>query len=98
MHEIIFDRKKHAWNLNEKKFMVSERDVSFDMNYRIINPETGKSMEFNLSHSTGPEFDPKTRWVYTNEDAGISLEVCNDPEITKRAAEKYLEAKIGKNH
>lgn len=97
MHEIIFDRKKHAWDSAARKFRVSEKDVAFAIDYRIVNTETGKSMDFHFSHSTGPEFDPNTKWIYINNDSGIALEVCNDPEITKVAAEKYLEAKLRKN-
>jgi hypothetical protein len=51
-------------------------------------------MDFHLSHSTGPEFDHSTRWVYVNESSDITLEICNDPGITGEAARRYLEAKL----
>jgi len=94
MIEIIFDRKKHGWVSSDRKFLASERDVPFSTVYRLINPETGKHMDFHLSHSTGPEFDHSTRWVYVNESSDITLEICNDPGITGEAARRYLEAKL----
>jgi hypothetical protein len=96
MTEILLDLKKHAWDPNQATFIMSERDVPFDTSYSIKNPATGKSMKFDFEKSTGPEFDPATKWIYWNLEKNIKLEVCNDPEMTKAAAQRYLSAKTKK--
>jgi len=97
MTTIEFNDKKHTWGLEKKVFTVSERDVPFDTTYEIRNPKSGGKMKFEFSHSTGPEFNPQTKWIYYNSDKTVTLEVCNDPEIVRRAAENYLKSKLGKN-
>ena len=97
MTTIEFNDKKHTWDLEKKVFTVSERDVPFDTTYEIRNPRSGGKMKFEFSHSTGPEFNPQTKWIYYNSDKTVTLEVCNDPEIVRRAAENYLKSKLGKN-
>jgi len=52
-------------------------------------------MVFNFSHSTGPEFDPTTEWVYTSQE-GIEFRVCNDAHITAQNARAYVKAKQGR--
>ena len=96
MHNIIFDKTKHVYNSQTKTFIMSERGIPFDTSYTITNPKTGKSMLFDFTHSTGPEFDPNTRWVYKSPDKTITLEVCNDRQMTKIAADAYLTAKLRK--
>lgn len=84
-----------GWSYNKETstFKVSEKILPFDTTYNIKNPATGKEMIFEFSHSTGSEFDPKTRWVYKSKGGSITLEVCNDEEMTKANAENYLKAK-----
>jgi hypothetical protein len=89
---INFDSKKHYYNKEEKLFSVSERTVDFDTSYLLVNPETGKAVEFNFTHSTGPEFEADTKYIYKSKD-GLTLEVCNDRQITSIRAEMYLAAK-----
>jgi hypothetical protein len=74
---------------------MGERGIPFGTSYVIKNPNTGGTKKFEFTHSTGAEFDPKTRWIYKSED-GIVLEVCNDEEMTKIAADVYLKAKLKK--
>lgn len=93
MLTIHFDSEKHVYNKSQKLFVVSERDVSFDTSYKMINPKTNNSVEFDFSHSTGPEFDPKTKYVYKSKD-GLTLEVCNDTFISAIRKQHYLEHKI----
>lgn len=71
---------------------MSEKGIPFDTEYLVLNPITQNQKQFKFSHSTGPEFQPSTRWVYKNDD-GLTLEIHNDVEITKKAAQAYLEAK-----
>ena len=92
MITIHFDSKKHYYDKETKMFSVSERDVSFDTSYLLVNPETGKAVEFIFSHSTGPEFDADTKYIYKSEN-GLTLEVCNDRQITSIRAEMYVAAK-----
>ncbi len=88
---ILFNPKKHTYEKNTKTFSVSEADVQFATEYRIINPKTQGEMEFTFSHSTGPEFDPNTKYVYKSGE--YTLEVCNDKQITEHRAKLYLQAK-----
>ncbi len=83
-------------DLEKKMFNMHEGQVLFDTTYEIINPKSGGRMKFEFLHSTGPEFNPMTRWIYYNSDKSVSLEVSNDPEITRRAAEAYMKGKLGK--
>ena len=92
MTTITFDSKKHVYHKLQKLFSMSERDVTFDTSYEIVNPKTGNSVVFNFTHSTGPEFDPETKYIYKSDD-GLTLEVVNDKHITKVRAQMYLEAK-----
>ena len=89
-------------NLKEVKFLVenrtirvSEKEVPFDTEYDVISSKTGDSMKFRFSHSTGPEFDPTTEWVYTSQE-GIEFRVCNDPSLTAQNVMTYLKAKGGR--
>ena len=83
----------HRWDKDARVFFFSEKHVSFSTEYEIINPTTGNSETFIFSHSTGPEFDPKTEWIYTNAKLGIHMSVGNDPKITAANAKAYLNAK-----
>jgi len=78
-----------------KTVFVSEKDVPFDTAYWVRSPKTGTTKEFRFVDCTGPEFDPKTVWLYKSED-GHHFGVCNDVEITKQHAENYLKHKLGK--
>lgn len=93
MKTITLRDTNHTWNPLKSTITMGERDVPFDTSYRVINPKSGGSMDFEFSHSTGPEFNPQTKWIYYNSDKTVVLEVGNDPEITKRALEAYLETK-----
>lgn len=97
MHNMIIDLRKikYQYNKETKTIVISEKDTMFATNYTVISDKTGETKLFELSHSTGPEFDPKTRWVY-KDDSDITLEVCNDKQMTKMASKLYLDAKI--NH
>jgi hypothetical protein len=95
-------RRMKRVNLKEVRFSVetgiikvSEKDVQFDTQYEVVSAKTGNSMVFNFSHSTGPEFDPTTEWVYTSQE-GIEFRVCNDAHITAQNARAYVKAKQGR--
>jgi len=92
MNTIIFDSKKHNYNKETKTFTVSGKDVAFGTSYVVKNPKTNGEVTFDLSHSTGSEWDPKTMWVYKSKD-GITLMVGND-EVTPAHADAYLQAKL----
>ena len=89
---VILKKGNFGYDKDTRTFTMSEKDVMFATKYEIKNPDTGNSMEFNFTHSTGPEFASDTKWIYKSTE-GYTLEVCNDPEITKKAAENYLAAK-----
>lgn len=85
--------------LDRSKIHTSESQLPFDTEYIITSPKTGVEKTFKFSHSTGPEFDPNTQWVYY---AGSSVSgdlftliVHNEKEITKNRAQAYLLAKLG---
>ena len=83
-----------AYEADRKCFVVSEKDVRFATTYMLIST-SGAQKKFDMTHSTGNEFDPNTRYVYKSED-GLLLEVCNDADMVKTAAANYLAAKTRK--
>ena len=93
MYTINLDKTKFVYDSNRKTFIVSEKGIPFGTEYEILNPKTGGSRKFKFTNSTGSEFDPNTKWIYESND-GILLEVCNDKQMTKIAAENYLKAKL----
>ena len=65
MTQIIFNSKYHKWNSKTREFSMSERHVpGFASEYSILNPASGKSCIFKLSHSTGSEWDPETKRLF----------------------------------
>ena len=94
MIHITFNKTKHAYVDADKKFTMSEADVpGFATEYKILNSETDNGMIFKFTHSTGPEFDPETKWVYLS-DEGYTLEVCNDPKMAEAAKRSYIKGKF----
>lgn len=88
--------------LSDKKYSVengiirvSEKEVPFDTTYEVISPKTGAQKRFKFVCSTGPEFDPKTEWIFKSEE-GYKFHVCNDKAMTERAATNYLNHKLQK--
>jgi hypothetical protein len=85
--------------LDRSKIHTSESQLPFDTEYTITSPKTGVEKTFKFSHSTGPEFDPNTQWVYyagSSESGDLfTLIVHNEKEITKNRAQAYLQAKLG---
>ena len=92
---IDYEKNKLSYNKDTKSFIGSEKGIQFATTYTLTTPKGG-SKEFKFTHSTGPEFDPKTRWVYKSDD-GYTLEICNDAEITKMNAANYLKSKTQRN-
>ena len=92
--EINLNKVPYNYDPLTSTISVSERDVRFATTYEVLSKKGNKKI-FELSHSTGPEFDPKTRWVYKDAD-GILLEVSNDPITTRKLASNYLAAKTGR--
>mgnify|MGYP003350680025 CR=1 FL=1 len=87
------DLKKVPYSVKNKVIYVSEKNVPFGTKYSVISDKTSETKEFNFECSTGPEFDPKTEWVYKSSE-GFKLHICNDAEMTKIAADNYLKAKL----
>lgn len=87
------DLNNVPYKVKDKIIYVSEKNVPFDTNYMVTSDKTGNQKLFQFECSTGPEFDPKTEWVYKSNE-GIKLHVCNDAEMTKRNAQNYLTAKL----
>ena len=92
---IQIDLKKILWSFEKGIITISEKDVAFGTTYNVISPNTGVGKLFEFTHSTGPEFDKNTQWIYKCDD-GIQLAVCNDAQMVKKAAEEYLKAKLRK--
>jgi len=90
---INIQKDQISYNASTKTFSVSGKRVKFGTKYTLVNSLTGNTMDFWLSHSTGSEWEPETKWVYQNEE-GYTLEVGND-DVTSKHAENYLRAKIG---
>lgn len=94
------DLNKIPWSFDMKTspkgvITISEKDVPFGTEYNVTSP-TGNSKVFKFTHSTGPEFDVNTKWMYKSDD-GLQLAVCNDADMVRAAAAAYLKAKTG-NH
>lgn len=94
---IQIDLKKIPWSFDVKisekgVIVISEKDVQFGTEYNVISPNGGQKV-FKFTHSTGPEFDPKTQWIYKSDD-NLQLAVCNDAKMVKVAAENYLKGKL----
>ena len=104
MTTISIDAKKTtnvlSFNTAENAFYGSEKDIPFATQYKIINLQTKKFEVFEFMHSTGPEFDPETQWIYKSIEkiGGIRLIICNDLKITKLNAAAYLEHKHKLKH
>lgn len=94
MRVVKLEGKKYS--VKDGVIRVSEKEVPFDTVYDVISPKTGVQKRFHFKESTGPEFDPKTEWVYESED-GFYFRLCNDAEMTRIAAEAYLQAKTLKH-
>jgi hypothetical protein len=95
MYTIELNKHIYAWNSKEMCFTMSEKGIPFATKYTIRNPKTGANKLFTFKYSTGPEFDPSTKWIYETS-CGIKLEICNDATMTAVAARKYLGAKLAK--
>ena len=85
-----------AFKKEDNTFYGSERDIRFDTSYEVKNVTTGKSEIFDFKQSTGPEFDPDTKWLYESK-SGIKLVIGNDPRITKASAKAYLDHKLNRD-
>ena len=96
MFRIDVSKYPGSWSKDSKTFTMSETNngttIPFGTQYEVFNPATNSVKVFEFTHSTGPEFASDTRWVYKCED--MLLEICNDPEVTKRNAAAYLKAKM----
>lgn len=89
---ISIQKDQISYNASNKTFSVSGKRVKFGTKYTLTNELTGNTMDFYFSYNTGSEWDPETKWVYTNEKNYI-LEVGND-DVTPKHAENYLKAKM----
>lgn len=85
--------KNIPWSFKNGIIIISESSVPFATEYNVISPNTGVGKLFKFTHSTGPEFDPNTQWLYKSDD-NIQLAVCNDTQMVIKAAENYLRAKL----
>ena len=93
MTQVEYNKNTMTYSESIKLFSVSELNIGkFDTSYRIWNPITKHGKVFNFTHSTGPEFEDDTKYVYKSDD-GFILEVANDPVLIKRRKINYLNAK-----
>lgn len=91
----VIDATKAVYDTRTSVFHFSEKDtVQFDTEYIVRNPRTGGEMSFEFSHSTGPEFEPDTVWVYKS-DNHIKLVIHNDAAMARHCGDLYLKAKLG---
>ena len=88
---IQVDSNKIKWSFENKVITISEKEVPFGAEYNVISPKGGQKV-FKFTHSTGPEFDVNTKWIYESDDK-LQLAVCNDAKMVKVAAENYLKGK-----
>lgn len=93
MKQIDLTRIAFSFDATEKIITVSERDVNFDTTYNVVGKNESRVFEFD--HSTGPEFDPNTIYIYKDK-SGYTLQVANDARITEQAAKMYLNRKLKK--
>ena len=84
--------KTIPWSFEKGVITISEKSVPFGTEYNVISP-TGGQKVFKFTHSTGPEFDVHTKWIYESDDK-LQLAVCNDAKMVKVAAENYLRGKL----
>lgn len=92
---VLVDLNKIKWCYQDKVITVSEKDVPFSTEYNVLSPKGGNKI-FKFTHSTGPEFDADTKWMYKSED-GLQLAVCNNAKMVQKAVQDYLKAKL-QNH
>ena len=88
----VIDFKKVPFVVSRGVIYVSENSIRFDTTYRAISNKTSREEVFDFNYATGPEFDPKTHWVYTSK-SGHTLHVCNDHQFTEAARQVYLLAR-----
>lgn len=93
MTNVKLSNIEFKYSKEDKTFYISETQVPFDTTYILKSPTTNNEVEFTFTHSTGPEFDPDTRWIYKS-DNGLKLEVCNHKLLTQLNASIYLEGKL----
>lgn len=96
--EISIQKNGISFIKNENLLIASERNVAFATTYFVKNEKTGNRIQFDFSHSTGPEFDENTRWIYVANSIKITtkLAICNDKIMTKIAANNYLAHKLNR--
>lgn len=96
MKTFRFDKTKHQFDEANKTISCNELTVPpFDTRYTVVNNK-GKEKVFDLSGSTGSEWEPDTKWIYKSED-GWTLEVSQDAELTKKRAKAYLNHKLNRD-
>ena len=95
MIKIIYNKDKHHYNPTTKTMNISEREVKFATSYQLVDVK-GNSKIFHFDHSTGPEFDPNTEWVYLCENSEITLVISSYTLLTQAAGKAYLQAKLAK--
>jgi aryl-phospho-beta-D-glucosidase BglC (GH1 family) len=96
MTDIFIKRDGVVFDKATSTFHCSEKAVRFDTEYKVINTDTKNFMVFKFKHSTGPEFDPNTKWIYKNESGEYTLSIANDAEITQLRADIYLAHKTSR--
>ena len=75
-----------------KTFFVSGKGIPFGTKHTLLNEKTNGSMDFDLSHSDGSEWNPNTNWIYKSLN-GHELWIRND-DVTKEQSNNYLKAKM----
>lgn len=90
--ELSIQKLKITYDAKGKIFTSTSQGVMFGTKHTVVNDLTGKKVEFELSHSTGSEWEKDTIWVYTSICKKYILHLKND-DVTEQHKENYLRAK-----
>ena len=77
---------------SKKEFHGVESDFPFATSYLLVNPTTKGKCVFVFKESTGPEFDPDTKYIYESDD-GLKLIVHNQHNTTMVNKFNYIKGK-----
>lgn len=91
--ELNIQKHKITYNPKEKVFTSSSIGVAFGTDHILVNTKTGTKVKFELTHSTGSEWDNNTIWVFVSECKEYTLHLLND-DVTDAQRTSYLNCKL----
>lgn len=90
MKPILFNPNKgHSYK--NKIFSIPGSGIPFDTEFELVGEKSSRL--FMFSHSTGSEWDPKTKWIYKTDDSEFELHLGNE-DVTPQHQRDYLMAKM----